>query len=105
MKMQTIIAIVCLGLLMWIDPASAQSPYSLKISRHHTVNVNEGAVDDILRDASEILQNNSAHACNVTFRRIGPVETFASPGPPAIIRKTRDGMADRDAVHSEDSDV
>jgi hypothetical protein len=94
---------------MWVKPASAQSPYSLKVSRHHTVmetksqNEIDGIVDGILIDASKILQNNSAHACNVTFRRNGPVETFASPSTPAKIRPH--SPADRDAIHREDSDI
>jgi hypothetical protein len=99
--MQTIVAIACLALLMWAKPASAQSPYSLTVSRHHTVTLSESDIDKILRDASEILQNNSANACNVTFTRNGPVKTFASPNTPAIIQN----RADRDAVHSEDSDI
>jgi hypothetical protein len=107
--MRTIIAIACLGLLMWAETASAQSPYSLKVSRHPTVmgmmsqSEIDRKVDDILSDASKILRNNSAHACNVTFRRNGPVETFTSPSAPAIIRPH--SPADRDAVHSEDSDI
>jgi hypothetical protein len=99
--MQTIMAIASLALLMWAEPASAQSPYSLTVSRHHTVTLSESDIDEILRDASEILQNNSAHACNATFKRNGPVKTFTSPDTPAIIRD----RADRDAVHSEDSDI
>jgi hypothetical protein len=66
----------------------------------------EGIVDTILRDASKILQNNPAHACNVTFRRNGPIETFASPDTPAKIRDAgHGGAADRDAVHREDAEI
>jgi hypothetical protein len=101
--MQTIIAIVCLGLLMWAEPASAQSSaqssYSLKVSRHrNVVALSEHEVDSILHDASKILQNSS---CNVTLKRNGPIDTFGSHNTPKII-KTK---AQRDAVHSVDADV
>jgi hypothetical protein len=96
--MQTIIAIVCLGLLMWVEPAGAQSTRSLTVSHHRDIPLSEDQVDEILAKASEILQKNS---CNVTFRRSGPVRPFASSTTPATIETA----ADRDAVHREDSDV
>jgi hypothetical protein len=94
-----IIAIVCLGLFTWAEPASAQSLYSLKVSRHlNVVALSEHEVDNILDDASKILQNS---ACNVTFKRDGSIGTFGSADTPKIIT-TR---AQRDAVHSVDADV
>jgi Matrixin len=98
MKMQMIVAIACLGLLMWVEPASAQSTYSLTVSHHRDIALSEDKVDQILSKASEILKKNS---CDVTFKRKGSVRTFASADTPAIIETA----ADRDAVHSENSDV
>jgi hypothetical protein len=108
MKMQTIIAILCLALLMWVEAASAQSTYSLTVSRHSGVPaLNEVDVKDILAKASRMLQKNPDHvdteddvACNVTFTLMGPVRTFASPDTPAMV----DGQH-IDAVHRVDSDV
>ena len=105
---QTFIAIVCLGPLMWVDPASAQRTYSLTVSRHPDVAISEAKVDEILAEASKVLQKNPGHvdtrdnvACNVTFRRNGPVRTFASPTAPKII----DSPEERNAVHRENADV
>jgi hypothetical protein len=106
--MRTIIAVVCLALLMWVEPASAQKTYSLQVSRHESVALSADEVDEILADMSKILQKDSAHVsppnnvrCNVTFKRKGPVATFGSPNRQGII----DTRADRDAVHREDADV
>src|SRR5262245_45426482 len=108
MKMQAITAIVFLGLLMWVEPASAQNPYSLTVGHHPTVSVSQSDVDTILSQASKILQKDPGHvntpddvACNVTFARNGPVKTFASPDTPDTIHNA----ADRDAVHRENFDV
>ena len=96
--MQIIIAIVCLGLVMWVGPASAQSTHSLTVSHHRDITLSANDVDKILAKASQILKKNS---CNVIFRRKGSVRTFASSTTPATIET----MADRDAVHSENFDV
>jgi len=96
MKIQDVIAIVCLGLLMWTNPAGAQSAYSLSVSRHPSVSISDKQVDDVLAAASKMLQER----CNVTFTRTGPVHTFASPNTPAIIKTE----SDRDAVHRENFD-
>jgi hypothetical protein len=108
MKRQIIIGIVCLGLLMWTGPTSAQSTYSLKVTHHRSFTVTGAEVDKILDDASKMLQKNSGHvnttdnvACDVTFTRKGSVDTFAWRRTPAIIN-TR---AQRDAVYREESDV
>jgi hypothetical protein len=96
--MQIIIAIVCLGLLMWVEPASAQTTHSLKVSRHPNVELSDRAVDAIFVEATEIMRKNS---CEVKFRRDGPVQTFASSNTPEKITD----RTSRDAVHREDSDV
>src|SRR5262249_57592659 len=97
--MEGIIPIVCRGLLMWAEPASAQSPYSLKVSRHvNVVALGEHEVDSILHDASEILKKSS---CNVTFKRDGPIGTFGSADTPKVI-KTR---AQRNTVHNVTADL
>jgi hypothetical protein len=108
MTMRTMIAIACLGLLLWVEPASAQKTYSLTISRHPDVALSAADVDKILADATKMLQKTSAPtsspdnvACNVSFKRNGPVTTFASRNAPKIIKTE----ADRDAVHSEKADV
>jgi hypothetical protein len=108
MKIGAIIAIACLGLLTWVGPASAQKTYSLTVSRHQDVALSADDVDKILADASKMLQKISARtsnpnsvACNVTFKRNGPVTTFESSDAPKIIR----AAADRDAIHSEKADV
>jgi len=98
MKMQSIIVVLCLGLLMWIEPASAQGPHLLTVGHHQDITLSDGDVDSILAEASQVLQKNT---CNVTFGRKGSVDTFASPNTPATI-KTAD---ERDAVHSEKFDV
>jgi hypothetical protein len=95
---QAFIAIVCLGLPMCADLASAQSRYSLTVSRHRGVPLSEDDVDKILDDASKILQKNS---CDVTFKRNGSVRLFASRDTPKIITDEED----RDAVHQERADV
>ena len=108
MNMRIIIASVCLGLLMWAEPASAQSTYSLTVSHHKDIALSEDDVDKILASASKVLQKDSGHrstasnvACKVTFKRKGPVTTFASADTPKIINTA----ADRDAVHREVADV
>jgi hypothetical protein len=104
--MKAIIAIVCVGLWMGVEPASAQTSYQLKVGRHPTVMANkspaevERIVDKILSDASQILQNNPVYACNVTFTRNGPVGKLKASTPAKI--KT---MPQRDAVHREDFDI
>jgi hypothetical protein len=96
--MQIIIAIVCLRLLMWVEPASAQVTHELTVSHHGDIALSDGEVDEILAAASEVLKKNS---CNVTFKRKGSVQTFTSSSTPKAITTA----AKRDAVHSETSDV
>jgi hypothetical protein len=84
MTMRTIIAIACLGLLLWVEPASAQKTYSLTVSRHPDVALSAADVDKILADASKMLQKTSARtsspnnvACNVASRPKAPSLTCA----------------------------
>jgi hypothetical protein len=105
--MQIIIAFVCLSLLMWVEPASAQR--SLTVGRHEKVSISDRQVDDILIEASKVLRR-----CNVVLQRKGPVGTFTSPNPEAIVGKNykkgdtnseREAARERDAVHRENFDV
>jgi hypothetical protein len=64
----------------------------LSIGRHHSVHFSDEKVDGILAGASKIMHEAG---CHVTFKRIGPVNIFASPSTPAIIKN----QAERDAVH------
>jgi hypothetical protein len=101
--MQIITAIVCLGLLVWTGPASAQNAaaqkeYSLTVSVHEDVRpkLTADEVKKILEDASGLLKNNH---CDAAFKLQGEVGTFANA--PAIIRTSRE----RDAVHGVNADV
>jgi hypothetical protein len=93
--MRIIIAIVCLGLLTWITPANAQAMYSLRVSRHPSVQFSEQKVDAILAAASKKLQRS----CNVTLQRVGQMRILPSNLPAVIKNQT-----DRDAVHAENPD-
>jgi hypothetical protein len=101
-----IIAIIWLALLIGITSASAQVTYSLKVSRHPSVSFSDQQVDQILADASKMLQKDPHHAdatnnvaCNVTLQRVGPVQVL-SANAPAVIKN----QSDRDAVHRENPD-
>jgi hypothetical protein len=99
--MRTAIALTCLALLVGFNKAMAQATHSLSVSRHVSVPFSESQVDDILAAASKMLQKaGSPGACDVTLKRIGPIQTFTSPNPEGIIHN----RTDRDAVHSENFD-
>jgi hypothetical protein len=66
--------------------------HSLSVGRHHSVPFSEEKVDSILAAASKVLHDAG---CQVTFKRIGALSTFASADTPAIIKN----QAERDAVH------
>jgi hypothetical protein len=93
--MRTAIALTCLALLVGVNEARAQATHSLSVSRHVSVPFNESQVDDILTAASKIL--HTAGACDVTLKRVGPIQTFTSPNRDGVIRKNN--QSDRDAVH------
>jgi hypothetical protein len=105
MKMQTIIAIACLGLLISVEPASAQiasaqKEYPLRVSVHEDVRprLTKEEVEEILLGASQLLKDKS---CDVTFKLNGPVQTFASRRTPAVIETKHQ----RNAVHRIDAEV
>lgn len=122
MKMKIIIAMACLGFLMWLEPANAQQRPQPQIPFELTVGVHEKAtlgasgvelgnrVDEILKRASKVLRK-----CNVVLKRKGPVGTvsapntagligitFSHPNNPTEVRKAAD---ERDAVHRENFDI
>jgi hypothetical protein len=65
MNMQIIIAITCLGLLLWVDPANAQDTktypdtktFDVTVGRHKAVTLSKEKADDILAEASKVLKN------------------------------------------------
>ena len=67
--MQRTITIVCLALLLWVKPASAQQVYSLKVSIHKDVPpLTRDQVDQALGRASDLLKE-PGNQCNVTLKR------------------------------------
>lgn len=96
--MPTIMAVVCLALLILVDPVRAQVTHELTVRHHPNIALSDDQVDSILAEASKILKKNS---CDVTFKRKGPVRPFGSSSTPEAIGSE----ADRDAVHRERSDV
>jgi hypothetical protein len=107
MKMRMIMAILSVVLLIFANEASAQSTYSVSVSRHASIQLSEMQVRQILKDASKTLQKNAVSngdsdvACDVTFTLKGPVRTFGSAGTsPNIVDEQH-----RDAVHKVDSDI
>ena len=115
--MRTIIAIACLGLLLWVEPAGAQKTYSLTVSRHPDVALSAADVDKILADASKMLQKTSARTsspnnvdCNVASRT--GVDGRADPEGPDVQHRldhrrgggdgcTTDGAVDNFVVSEE----
>jgi hypothetical protein len=101
MDMQTIILIVCLALLLCVEPAGAQEVYSLKVSIHKDVpQLTKDQVDEALERASKLLKE-PGNQCNVTLKRNGPVETFEFDSAPKNIRN----LDDLEAVHRVPADV
>src|SRR5690348_14270175 len=103
-SMQIVAAILSVALLMWVNAASAQSTYSLSVSRHAAVpKLSQNDIKKILLRASTMLRKKPAPAddvaCNVRFILKGPVRTFASPATPEV---DENNIA---AVHRVDSDV
>jgi hypothetical protein len=107
--MQVIMAILSLALLMCVEAASAQTAYSVSVSRHSDLSepLSEDDVKGILDKASKVLKKSAGHldtpdsvACNVTFTLKGSVRTFGSTDTPAMVDEER-----VDAVHRVVSDV
>jgi hypothetical protein len=101
MDVRTIIAIVCLALLLWVEPASAQQVHSLKVSIHKDVPpLTRDQVDEALERASRLLKE-PGNQCDVTLKRNGSVETFEFDSAPKNIRN----LDDLEAVHRVPADV
>jgi hypothetical protein len=98
--MQAIVALLCLGALLWAGPAAAQKTYSLTVSRHESVRLTDSQARAILRGMTKLLRN-APNRCNVTFKLAGPVKTFASRRTPGVIQNSRH----LDAVAREAGDV
>jgi hypothetical protein len=96
--MQIIIAIVCLGLLVWLEPASAQQTktHFLTVGHHKDVQISDDDVKKILAEASKVLEK-----CKVALKLKGSVAPFASGHTPAAVKNA----ATRDAIHGEHFDV
>src|SRR5262245_53294458 len=94
-KMQTVIAIVCLALLLWIEPASAED-HSLKVRVHNDVlMVNQISLQQLTEKVDSILEKASMRLmdqghCDVTLKRDGPIEPFTSKEAPSIIKNPKD---------------
>jgi hypothetical protein len=96
-------AILLLGLLSWINPASAQQEHQLTVSIHEEVRPTPTRqdVEKILEGASNLLKRNDSvvqNDCDVTFK-LKELKTFSST--PADITNA----ADLEAVHRVDADV
>ena len=99
--MHTIIAIVCLALMLWVEPASAQQAYSLKVSIHKDVpQLTNDQIDEALDRASKLLKE-PGNKCNVTLKRNGPVEIFNFDSAPKKITN----LDELEAVHRVPADV
>jgi hypothetical protein len=101
--MRTIGALTCVGLLLLLAPASAQSGgpvvWPLKVSVHKSLQnqLSDRDVEQLLDEASARLQHQN---CDVTFKLNGAITTFT--GPPSVITNDRG----RDAVYDvNDADV
>lgn len=110
-QMQMIVAIVSLALPACLDAASAQSTYSLSVTRHSSVPaLSDADVRQILASASKMLQEAPGTpndvTCDVTFRLKGPVRTFSDPPtmrrPNTLASVTESNIA---AVNKVDSDI
>jgi hypothetical protein len=90
--MRMIASILSLAVLTWVEPATAQSTYSVSVTRHSDRDVpdlNESQVKAILARASHMLRKDSTRndddvSCDVTFTLKGQVGTFASPKTPVV---------------------
>jgi hypothetical protein len=101
MEMRTIIPFVCLGLLLWIEPASAQKEYSLTVGIHRDVPaMTEEQVDDALDRASKLFKETD-NQCDVTLKRDGPIKTFDFDSAPKTIRN----IDDLESVHRVPADI
>jgi hypothetical protein len=110
-EMQIVLAALSLALLMWVEAASAQSTYSMSVSRHSSVpSLSEAEVREILASASKMLQDDPGSPndvkCDVTFVLEGPIRTFRDL--PKMRRPNTLASVDKKniaAVNKVDSDV
>jgi hypothetical protein len=97
--MKIIIAILCVGLAMWVGPADAQDTktFRLTVGLHTAVDQNyKNKIDQIFEAASRVLKK-----CDVVLMQKGDVGTFRSPNSQGEVS----GARERDAVHRENFDV
>lgn len=97
--MHPLLRIVYLGLLLWVEPATAIE-FSLRVSIHKELKPpTPKEVQSILNRASTstVLQQR----CGVQFKLDGPIEPFTSERTPKDIL----GPGDLEAVHSEPAHV
>jgi len=101
--MRIIMAFLAIALVSWAEAASAQKTYSVSVSRYSgKPDLTEKEVQNILDDASELLQKNTSHVCNVTFTLKSPILTFESPEEsPKVVH----GDRDIDELHRLNDDV
>jgi len=98
--MQVTAVTLCLGVLLWVEPASAEKEYPLKVAVHRDVRpLTQKSIEKILAGASDLLKKNRGYKCDVKFTLDGSVETFASA--PSLITDA----ASLEAVHSVPADV
>jgi hypothetical protein len=97
-------AIVLLGLLPWVEPASAQKTYWLTVNIHEQLRpkLTPEFIEEILNDMRSRVMKNKTSAwvndCDVTFK-LKEVKTFASPSPDIH------GADDLERVHKLPGDI
>jgi hypothetical protein len=99
--MRTPVAVACLGLLLWVEPAIGESArplitHEVTVSHHRSINLSPEQVRDILQRMKDVLRG-----CDVTFKLVGGVDPFASADTPLTISNKND----LEAVHREPADV
>jgi hypothetical protein len=97
--MKIIIAILCVGLVMWVGPADAQDTktFRLTVGLHTAVSQNyKNKIDQIFEAASKVLKK-----CDVVLTQKGNSGTFGSPNSQGEVS----GARERDAVHRENFDI
>jgi hypothetical protein len=97
--MQTRVAVLCLALLLGVEPAGAQQVYSLTVSIHKDLPpLTETQADDAFQRASDLLKEGR-NQCGLTLKRSGSIGTFDS-APKKIM-----SLDDLEAVHRVPADV
>ena len=97
MRKRTTIASACLGLLISANSPNAEVVvHELTVGHHSNSPMSDTEADKILAETSSVLRS-----CNVTLKRKGVVQPFASAGTRSMIRDS----TERDAVHAESFDI